>query len=155
MTKLIFPALLLALSLFSFGTLAQSSSSANLEAAQKAITTANERFFTDVLKNDGSIANHYTDDAWIMAPNGPATKGHDAIVQFFQAAVKAGVGSGQFTTLAVYGDGQEYVTEVGMAKVYLTSGQLLTEDKYLVLWKKTTDGWRMYRDMFNSAQPKN
>jgi len=52
--------------LLSFGTQAQSDSGSYLKTAQKAITAANKRFFTDVLKNDGSIANHYTDDAWIM-----------------------------------------------------------------------------------------
>jgi hypothetical protein len=55
----------------------------------------------------------------------------------------------------VYGDAHEYVTEEGVGKVWEADGKLFDDFKYLVLWKKTKEGWKMHRDSFSSnLQPK-
>ena len=64
-----------------------------------------------------------------------------------------GLKSGKFTTTNVYGDGIEYVTEEGLSQMFDAHGKLYDEGKYLVLWKKTKEGWKMYKDIFNSNQP--
>jgi hypothetical protein len=60
-----------------------------------------------------------------------------------------GVRGGYFKTENVFGTG-DFRTEEG--SYFLLNGEhtLIDEGKYLVLWQKTTDGWKMFRDCFNS-----
>jgi ketosteroid isomerase-like protein len=50
----------------------------------------------------------------------------------------------------VYGDGKEYVTEEGFWQSFNAKGELFDDGKFLVLWKKTKNGWKMFRDSFSS-----
>jgi len=47
----------------------------------------------------------------------------------------------------------QYVTEEGSYEMFDGSNNSLGKGKYLVLWKKTADGWQMFRDMFNADTP--
>ncbi|AEV99485.1 DUF4440 domain-containing protein [Niastella koreensis] len=125
--------------------------SAQLEEAKKAIAESNARYFKSFVKNDSTIfINSYADDACILAPNAPAFCGRDAIAKFFRAGYNDyGLRNGQFITTNVYGDGKEYVTEEGIWQSINAKGELFDEGKFLVLWKKTSKGWKMYRDSFS------
>ena len=81
-----------------------------------------------------------------------AVKNQDAaIAQFFETAYeKYGLRNGKFITTAVYGDGKEYVTEEGLRQSFDAGGRLLDDGKFLLLWKKTPAGWKMFRDSFSS-----
>lgn len=129
------------------------SSGNDLSEAKKAIAEANASQFALFAKNDGSVLALYTDDACLLQPNGKTLCGKQNIAQFFQAAYAAGVRSGKITTLDVYGDGKEYVTEVNTAQVFDANGKLVDDSKSVVIWKKTSKGWKMFRDMFNSNLP--
>jgi hypothetical protein len=86
-----------------------------------------------------------------MAPNSPALCGTREIADFFRFGYQAiGLRGGKFITTAVYGDGKEYVTEEGLWQSYNSKGELFDDGKFLVLWKKTAKGWKMYRDSFTS-----
>lgn len=123
-----------------------------IEEAKKAIAESNAVYFQSFVKNDPSIfVNRYAKDACILAPNAPAQCGHEAAAKFFKAAYEAyGLRDGKFITTAVYGDGKEFVTEEGFWQSFDASGKLFDDGKFLVLWKKTADGWKMYRDSFSS-----
>ena len=58
--------------------------------------------------------------------------------------------NGKFITTAIYGNGKEFVTEEGLWESYDADGNLFDNGKFLVLWKKTASGWKMYRDAFSS-----
>jgi hypothetical protein len=45
---------------------------------------------------------------------------------------------GSFVTVGVYGDGKEYVTEEAIGRIFDADGNLMSEGKILVLWKKNT-----------------
>ena len=122
-----------------------------LEEAKKAIAKSNAILFDLYLKNDGSVVKLFAEDACIMAPNAPALCGREGVAKFFKDAYETGgVRSGKTTTLNVYGDGQEFVTEEGLYQVFDANKKLVDEGKFLILWKKTKDGWKDFRDSFSS-----
>ncbi len=126
--------------------------SAQLEEAKKAIAESNARYFQSFVKNDSSIfINSYAEDACILAPNAPLFCGRNDIAKFFRAGYQDyGLRNGKFITTKVYGDGKEYVTEEGIWQSINAKGELFDDGKFLVLWKKTSKGWKMYRDSFSS-----
>lgn len=130
---------------------AQVKSEDHLLEAKKAIMESNRIYFDLYAKNDGSILKLYTKDACLMPPNAPAICGLAALAKDFKDTYAAGVvKGGKFTSTEVYGDGLEYVTEEGLWQVFDKNGQSIDDGKYLKLWKKTGEGWKMFRDSFNS-----
>lgn len=123
----------------------------DLEEARKAIAESNAIYFTSFVKNDSSIfIDRYAEDACILAPKVPALCGRDAAAKFFRMAYdEIGLRNGKFITTAIYGDGKEFVTEEGLWQSFDEKGNLFDNGKFLVLWKKTNKGWKMYRDSFN------
>lgn len=126
-----------------------SAQSTDLQEAKQAIAKANASHFGLFAKNDGSILSLYTDDACLLMPGAPASCGKDGMAKFFNSAYAAGSRNGKIVTLDIYGDGKEFVTEEGLTEVYDANGKVLGAGKYIVIWKKTKDGWKMFRDMFN------
>jgi ketosteroid isomerase-like protein len=130
---------------------AQNKVSKNLQGAKKAVADANLIYFDLYNRNDGSILKLYTEDACLMPPNAPAICGIEAIAKDFKDTYAAGtVKSGKFMTSEVYGDALEFITEEGSWQVFDANGKSIDEGKYLKLWKKTKDGWKIFRDSFNS-----
>lgn len=123
-----------------------------LEEATKAIAASNAIYFEAFVKNDSSIfIDRYADDACIMAPFAPQQCGRKNAGRFFREAYdNYGMRNGKFITTAVYGNGDEYVTEEGLWQSFNAKGELFDDGKFLVLWKKTEKGWKMYRDSFSS-----
>lgn len=127
----------------------------DLDDARKAIAASNAVYFQSFVENDPAIfINRYADDAVILAPNGPALSGKAAGLKFFRKAYdEIGLRNGKFITTAVYGDGTEYVTEEGLWQSFDAKGKMFDDGKFLVLWKKTQKGWKMFRDSFSSNHP--
>ncbi|GHN02177.1 hypothetical protein WSM22_36660 [Cytophagales bacterium WSM2-2] len=126
---------------------AQSRQNTLLAEARKAIEASNAIYSDLVIKGDGSILSRYTEDACLLPPNSPLLCGRDAILKFFNDNPKL---RAKFTLVNVYGDGVEYVTEETLFDLFDLNGKQVDSGKILVLWKKTKDGWKMYRDMFSS-----
>ena len=127
-----------------------------LEEARKAIAESNAVYFQAFVKRDSSIfIDRYAKDCWIMPPNAPALSGPDAPIRFFKTAYdKFGLRNGKFITIDVFGDGEEFVTEVGLWQSFDAHNTLFDNGKFVVLWKKTPDGWKMFRDSFSSDRDK-
>jgi len=125
---------------------------ANLDEAKKAIQESNAIYFNSFKNNDPSIfIDRYADDASILLPNAPQIYGKEGATKFFRKAYdEYGLRGGKFITTAVYGDGVEYVTEEGLWQSLNAKGELMDDSKFLVLWKKTPKGWKMFRDSFSS-----
>ncbi len=127
-----------------------------LEEARTAIARSNEIYFQAFSKGDSSIfIDRYATDACIMPPNSPALCGKDAAARFFKIAYEQlGLRNGKFITTAVYGDCTAYVTEEGLWQSFDANNVLTDNGKFLVLWKKTEQGWKMFRDSFSSDREK-
>lgn len=155
MTQITSPLLLAFFALFQFGCYSQSITKNNLEEAKKAIEESNAIYFQSFVKNDPAIfIERYAKDCCIMAPNAPAQCGKDAPAKFFKMAYeKFGLRNGKFITQEVYGIDESHVVEVGLWESYNANNELFDDGKFLVLWKKTEDGWKMFRDSFSSNRP--
>jgi ketosteroid isomerase-like protein len=131
---------------------AQQTTSASLEEAKKQIEASNGIYFQAFAKKDSSIfINCYTTDCWIMQPNMPALCGPEAALDFFRTAYnKTGIRNGKFITIDIFGNGEEFVTEEGFWQSFDASTRPIDNGKFLVLWKKTPEGWKRFRDSFNS-----
>jgi ketosteroid isomerase-like protein len=136
----------------SCNTTDQSPNTANLEEAKKAIAESNDIYFQAFVKNDSSIfINRYAEDCCIMGPNAPAMCGANAALEFFKIAYNEfGLRNGKFITQEVFGVGDGYVAEVGLWQSFDANNTLVDDGKFLVLWKKTPKGWKMFRDSFSS-----
>lgn len=126
-----------------------------LAEAKKAISESNAIYFQSFAKGDSSIfIDRYAPDACIMAPGTPALCGKDAPLTFFRIAYRRiGLRNGKFITTRVYGGGNGYVTEEGIWQSFDADNVMFDDGKFLVLWKKTAIGWKMYRDSFSSNHP--
>jgi len=135
---------------------AQSDPKANLEEAWKAITESNELYFQAFEKNDASLfVNRYAEDCWIMLPNAPALCGPNAAKDFLRRGYdQFGIRNGKLITVDVYGVSEDIVAEVGFYKLYNVSNIEFDDGKFIVLWKKTSQGWKMWRESFNSSRSK-
>ena len=143
--------LLIAIFTIGVSSNAQNKVSKNLQEAKKAVAAANLIYFDLYGKNDGSILRLYTQDACLMPPNAPAICGIEALAKDFKDTYATGtVKSGKFITTEVYGDAVEFITEEGVWQVFDVTGKSIDQGKYLKLWKKTKDGWKILRDSFNS-----
>ncbi len=133
---------------------AQSNHSNALDEAKKAIASSNDTYFIAIAKNDGSILDHYAEDACLFPPNSPIISGRAEMAKFFKHSYETyGLKGGKFITKNIYGDGKEYVTEEGLWQSFDANGKLFDDGKFLVLWKKTKNGWKMFRDSFSSNRP--
>lgn len=139
------------ITLMSYNCIAQSANT-ELEDAKKAIAASNDIYFEAFSRGDSSIfIERYTEDCWIMPPNAPTLCGVNAPREFFRTAYdKFGLRDGKFITIDVSGDGKEFVTEVGFWESFDAEHKMYDHGKFLVLWKKTAKGWKMFRDSFSS-----
>jgi len=135
---------------------AQSNARADLEEAKKAIAKSNELYFQAFARNDASLfIDRYAEDCWIMLPNAPALCGPNAANDFFQRGYNQfGVRNGKLITVDVYGVSEDVVAEVGFWKLYNVDNIEFDDGKFIVLWKRTSGGWKMWRESFNSSRSK-
>lgn len=130
--------------------------SETLEGIKKTITESNEMYFQAFAKNDPSaFSERYAEDCWIMLPNTPVMSGPNAARDFFSFGYNQfGVRNGKRITIDVYGISDDIVAEIGFWKLYNATNAEIDDGKYLVLWKKTSKGWKMWRDSFSSNRSK-
>jgi ketosteroid isomerase-like protein len=98
----------------------------------------------------------YTRDARLMPDAVPTCIGQAGVCDFFGQAIEEGIVSARFTTQDVEGDDTQAV-EIGRYELFAAhpSGDRIRVDdgRYLVVWRKQSDGWRIFRNMFNRSQP--
>ena len=121
------------------------------------IAKGNAKFAEYVRKGDvDGLASLYTEDACLMPANSPAIVGRENIREFWGATAQAlGVKDAVLTTVDLKGEG-DTVTEYGEYRLKVQpEGQEAGEDmgKYVVLWKKTPEGWKLHWDIFNTDLP--
>lgn len=148
---------LLVLGLHSTMGKAQHTSPSDLASIRKTIEATNTLYYNLFVQKDSAIVALYTEDGCLQVPNEPPKYGRAALIKDFTETFADGTVKGvKFQTKDIYGDGNQYVTEEGTWQVFDPAGKQLDDGKYLKLWKKTPNGWKIFRDIFNSnnkAQP--
>lgn len=98
------------------------------------------------------IANLYTADAQLLPPNAPTVTGRTEIEGVWRGLIDATRPQVTLTTVEATGV-DSMAVEVGHYVLADSTGAAFDEGKYIVWWKRTADGWRMYRDIWNSDRP--
>jgi len=125
-------------------------------SAEQAIHKVNRRFMDAYARGDAAgVAALYTDDALLPAPGAPMVRGPATVEQVLQGMMGAGVERIELRTedLSLEGDTAD---EVGTAAVHIRPrGQDAIQDpgKYVVIWKRDGDDWKLHVDIFNSDTP--
>jgi len=117
------------------------------EDVSSAIKAVNQKLVDCKNAGDTECASlQYTTDAVYMAPNLEPIKGRDAI--------KAGMVDDGTSVLRlipdkieVYGD---TASERGIYATDTREGKHLDHGSYVVIWKRTDDGWKHHWDIFNT-----
>jgi ketosteroid isomerase-like protein len=127
---------------------------ADTAAIKQALSKINKQYGEAFIKGDSSLfLNAYTPDACLLPAYMPALCGEKAQLGFYRLLYKAGIRNVVFTTMNIYGMTNQYVTEEGSFETFGANNVPLGKGKYLVVWKETPTGWKMYRDMFSSDAP--
>ena len=123
------------------------------DEARAGIEATNAQFMAAVGHGDAAgVAACYTEDAQLMPPNGQLVSGRAAIQETMQGFIDSGVGGLLLESIEVQGHG-DMAHELGRATLTDADGQVLDESKYIVIWKKVGDEWKLHRDIFNSDLP--
>ena len=102
-------------------------------------------------KDDAKLGAMYAEDAIAFPPNSDMLKGRAAIQAFWKGFMDAGMN----LTLEVVDTETEdnFGVEVGKFTVLDPSGKTVDQGKYVVVWKEGKDGWKLYRDIWNTSMP--
>ncbi len=124
------------------------------EDVEKAIDAANQRFVEGFVKGEPSIsAAVYAEDSVVFPPDAAMVRGKKAIEEFWGSVMASGVKGARLTTEQIVGSG-EYVQERGTGILEVRpAGEPPAEQKikYVVVWKRTADGWKNLWDIWNSS----
>lgn len=118
------------------------------------VAERNAAFMAGVAARDGNaVAANYTEDAVLMPAGVPAVEGREAIAQFFQGGIDAGIARVELMPGEVIAPSADVIVERATSRVYNAAGDLLEEGKYVVVWRKVGDQWFMSWDIFNADAP--
>ena len=116
------------------------------------IDAVNAQFVDGASRGDVELMGGvYTEDARILPPGQPIIQGRAAIQEFWGAAAAAFGVTGVDLTTEVLDTHEDTAEEIGRFTIHGPSG-VLDQGKYVVVWKRTTEGWRWHWDIWNSNQ---
>ena len=103
-----------------------------------------------------AAADHYTEDAKLLPSNREMVSGKQAIQEFWEMAMAAGVRRVDLEAVEVGFDGNlGYVRGVSTVTIQPEGGQeMINKGKYLVILKRQADdSWKVAVDIWNSDSP--
>ncbi len=117
------------------------------------ISAAQRRFLHLFAMNEpAGIAACYTEDAQMLVANMDVILGRSAIESVFKfTAVQGHTLEFESQELDVNGT---TAVEVGRYTRKRSDGSTFDRGKYMVVWKRVGDEWRIHRDMFSTNVPK-
>jgi uncharacterized protein (TIGR02246 family) len=120
--------------------------------ARSGIETTNARFMAAVNSGDAAtVASLYTEDAVLCAPNVPMQRGRAAIQAAFEGMIQA---MGQPTLKLETADVEESGGAAWEIGAYtLTAGGETDKGKYVVVWKREGNDWKLDVDIWNTDSP--
>ena len=122
-----------------------------------AIEQQGTRFAEVYARGDAkAVAAFYTEDAIAFPPGGDMVKGREAIQQMWQSTMDSGVKSVAFTVVDVGASGDlAHETGTAMLNIQEQGKEPTTASlKYVVVWKRQGDDWKMHRDIWNDLPAK-
>ncbi len=124
--------------------------------ARQAIEAGGKQFADAINRGDAAAAAaSYTEEARVLPPNGPMIVGREAIQNFWQDVIDAGISDLQFTTLEV-GVARDLAYEIGEYALTIQPEEgeaIMDQGKYVVVWKRENGEWKLDVDIWNSSMP--
>jgi uncharacterized protein (TIGR02246 family) len=121
------------------------------EDARQAVEAGNRSLIAAVLRGDASaVADHYTEDAQIIAQGAPVATGRAAITEFWRGSIASGIKDVTLETAEVESDGN-LAYETGALGIVSNDGGRTTA-RYVVVYKRVGGKWLLHRDTWNSAE---
>ncbi|MBS2213611.1 DUF3225 domain-containing protein [Carboxylicivirga mesophila] len=99
-----------------------------------------------------TLVSLYTDNAVILPSNQKKVEGLDAIRQMWNDAFAFGMGYLKLTTTEATAYGH-VAHETGIYMYYTRDDKLVDEGKFIVVWEKVDNNWKIARDIWNSSMP--
>ena len=125
-----------------------------------AILEVNQHFMDAIAAGSGDdVAALYTEDSTLFAPGLDPLIGREAIAEFFQGAIDAGVTQAVLVTyeLSIFNVPKFGKSAYEVGHYQLLAGEngeiLVDEGPYIVIWEKVSGVWMLHRDIFNSSLP--
>jgi len=122
-----------------------------------AIEQAGVRFAEAYGRGDAkAVAAFYTEDAIAFPPGADMVKGRQAIQKMWQETMDSGVKSLSFTVIDVGASGDlAHETGTALMNVQPAGKEPTTASvKYVVVWKKQGNDWKLHRDIWNDLPAK-
>lgn len=124
------------------------------DSAAAAEILAVQRRFQDLfaLNDTPGIAACYTDDAQMLVANMDPISGRAVIQSVFKFTAVQGHML-EFETQELDVNGTTAV-ELGRYTRRRADGSIFDRGKYMVVWKRVGDEWKIHRDMFSTSVPR-
>ena len=120
------------------------------------IESNNKKLAAGISDGDAAaIAALYTADARLLPTNFEIMKGTQAIQAFWQGGIDMGIKGATLETLEVQVK-EDIAYEVGKytLKIQVSADQTITDEgKYVVIWKRENDSWKLDVDIWNTSLP--
>ena len=124
-----------------------------IEALKGDLEAANARFADAFARRDvAAIGALYTTDAQAYPPGIAPVAGRAAIQDMWKGFLAMPVGRLELRTVEVDGNGST-AWEDGRYTILGVNGSTMDEGKYVVVWRRDPDGWKLYRDIWSSNTP--
>ena len=120
------------------------------------ILEANQVFMEVFSTRDAeAMADLYTEDAILLAPDLPPFEGREGIIAFMQSGFDSGLSAIDLETVEVVGHGY-MAHELGIYTLYATVGEetvFAGQGYYQVIWKRERGQWKLHRDVITTSTP--
>lgn len=99
-----------------------------------------------------NLVEHFSSDCVVLPPNGEQIVGKAAIVPAVMAFSRMGIKKFTDETTRVL-DGGEYIIEEGNYFLGGDNNSVLDKGKYVCVWKKEDNEWRVCSNIWNTSLP--
>ncbi|MEZ4601237.1 MAG: SgcJ/EcaC family oxidoreductase [Syntrophotaleaceae bacterium] len=124
-----------------------------LTEVREVVSAENENFMEAFKRGDAAgLADLYTENGQVLAPNCDLLTGKKAIQAFWQTLFDMGIKGIKLKTVEVEIHGDTAI-EVSNYTVHGEEGQEFDRGKYIVIWKQEKGRWKLHRDIYNSSMP--
>ena len=122
-------------------------------SATEGINETNKLFMDAFSARDAEkVAGFYTANCRFLPDNSDPIDGRANVQGLLQSMMDGGVASVELITWEVEDCGDTAV-EVGRVVMRGDDDEIVDDGKFIVIWKKENDGWRLHRDIVNSSLP--
>lgn len=116
------------------------------------IKSEGSKFSEEMKRGDSNaLAAHYSSDAIVMPPNSESVTGKD-IAGAWGGAMRMGIKDIKLNMADISGGGDIYA-ETGTYEMIGAENKTVDKGKYITVWKKDNDSWKIYRDIWNTSMP--